>query len=493
MDNLSPDEKSKLLAAAVARLKRLQLREAFDPTKPDSRPTPAQLEVLQDFGHIPQQWIVTGNQAGKTATCARNLTWFITDSHPYWKRPKGWEGEALLALVCGRTGKQIEHSLVPRIVGFLEEGTYKVVRVGNITQHIELLEGPGAGNKIVFQSLENPNQARERLQSFVAHFCWTDEMPNDVSIIGEILTRLIARNGYFMASFTPLVHNQSIKNMVEGATLPSGKRYRFRMFDNPVYSSPERQAEIIQGFAHLSESERNARLFGDWVASSSKVYDPEEARVFVPVPDHYSPGWRHVRSVDPAISSKLGYVLLAEDPSTGHWWVVKAKYIEGIRDPNVLFELVLKEDMGYNIMRRVCDPHETWFIGLASAKQMTHVTPYDKSNRRGEMISKAQSSLGKTLFIGNWNRELWDELTGMQWSETTEGKIANSSKYHQHDALLYALDCLPPADKSFVPRTWYQEVMDNHRSFKKKEATRQMVANNRITRRTRWKSRSFHS
>ena len=124
---------------------------------------------------------------------------------------------------------------------------------------------------------------------------------------------------------------------------------------------------------------------------------------------------------------------------------------------------------------------------------MTHVTPYDKSNRRGEMISKAQSSLGKTLFIGNWNRELWDELTGMQWSETTEGKIANSSKYHQHDALLYALDCLPPADKSFVPRTWYQEVMDNHRSFKKKEATRQMVANNRITRRTRWKSRSFHS
>ena len=121
---------------------------------------------------------------------------------------------------AGRTGKQIEHSLVPRIVGFLEEGTYKVVRVGNITQHIELLEGPGAGNKIVFQSLENPNQARERLQSFVAHFCWTDEMPNDVSIIGEILTRLIARNGYFMASFTPLVHNQSIKNMVEGATSP---------------------------------------------------------------------------------------------------------------------------------------------------------------------------------------------------------------------------------------------------------------------------------
>ena len=222
----------KILLAAMEKLEKLRRQECFDPANPDSKPTPAQQQVIDDFGHTKIQIIRSGTQAGKSQTCSRLITWVLSETHPKWKRPAEWGNEPLLAIVAGRTGKQIEESLLPKIRSYLEPGTYKEIRIGNIIQRLEL----DNGNRIVFQSLENPNMARERIQSYVAHVAWIDELPPTVEVMDELLRRIQARNGYFLASFTPLVRNVQVQRFVDNMVEPIAKTYRFRMLDNPLYS-----------------------------------------------------------------------------------------------------------------------------------------------------------------------------------------------------------------------------------------------------------------
>lgn len=468
---MSSDQK--LIAAAVARLARLKRQRSFAPNDPESAPTLAQQELIEDFGKVRRQWVVAGNRAGKSMTCARIVAWMLEETHPTWKRPAEWGKDSLLIVVCARTGKHIEESLLPYLQSFLGEGDYKVVRLGNIAQRLEHKNG----NRIVFQSLENPHTARERVQSYTAHCVWVDEQSNNTTIIAELLTRTNTTGGYFLASFTPLVFNPEIRDMVEAAALPVGKKYKFRMFDNPKLSSAERQKEILDEMSHLSPQEQAARLYGDWITPTTKVYDYREEDHCRELPPHYSPAWRHLRAVDPAISSKLGYVLLGEDPSAGSWYTVKAKYIDSIKDPNSLFDAVEQEDKGYNIVRRVCDPHETWFISLASSKGRSHVCPYDKSNRKSELIANVQAALGKKLFVTPWCGDLKDELIGAQWSETREGKVANSSKYHITDALQYAIDCLPKGETERPNISWEASLRQANVARKVQEA----AATQRVT------------
>lgn len=476
----TPDD---IIRIALERYKRLHRQSAFVPTDAKAMPTAAQAELIDDVRHDRhrQYWVVAANRSGKSATVFRLLAWLLEESLPGWTRPARWGKDKLLFVVMGRNGKQIEDSLLPYITASLDPNEYKVVRIGNIVQRLEHKNG----NRVVFQSMENAQTARERAQGYTAHAVFVDEMPPIVELLTEGMTRLYTTDGYFFASFTPLAFNLDIKAMVDGAVEPSGKKYRFRMFDNPTITD-EVKVRILGEMAHLSETERNARLYGDWVVPSAKVFNYTDEECMRPVPSSYYMGWRHVRSVDPAISSKLGYVLAAEDPKTGFWYITDARYMAGLKDPNKLFEAVMKQDGGHNIMRRVCDPHETWFMGLSAAKGVVHMAPVDKANRRGEMVANLQKRLGSTLFLTPGLAELRTELLGAQWSETTEGKIANSSKYHQLDALLYLVDCLPPGIPSTMAVNWQTEVRENDRKFRENRATAQkMAAMGKVRRRTR--------
>lgn len=467
-----------ILAAAVARLKRLDLQECFDPAVPGSKPTLSQESVFRDFGTVKRQWIVAGNQSGKSATCARIVTWFMTDTHPHWKRPIHWGSEPLLTIVAGRTGKQIEDSLLPKLVSFLEEGTYKIVRIGNIAQRIEFTNG----NRIIFQSLENPNIARERLQSYVAHLVWVDEMPANIGIINELILRVQSRNGSFLASFTPLMRNLDIQKLVEAESLPQGKKYTFAMLDNPLYSDPQRKAEIMESMATLPESVRNTRLYGAWSSSDSHVYYFEPSTM-VEVPPNYSPSWRHVEASDPALQSKFGFTLWAENPDTGIWYCVKSDYISGIYVPDAVVEEIKNRTQGYNIIRRIADPHESWYLHTASSKGLVYVTPYNKNSRKGELIKNLQTALGTTIKIAPWCSDLIDELVSCQWSDTTAGRIINSSSFHLLDSAQYFVDCKPRWDGIAFTKPWHAELREGNAIRKKTEKIKQAI---RVSSRSKW-------
>jgi len=453
----------KLLALALERLEAIQRKEAFDPAHLDSRPTASQQEFFDEFGIYKQYYLRAGNQSGKSQTAARMLTQILLEDHELVKKRRaesgqqGWGSEPLLAIVAGRTGKQLEDSLLPKIRSYLEPGTYKEVRMGNAIQRLEL----DNGNRIVFQSLENPNTARERLQSYVAHITWVDELPPTLDLIREVLVRTQARNGYSIFSFTPLTVNVAIQRFVDSIEPPEGRVYRFRMLDNPLYSDPQRRDELVRRYAHLPEYQRNAIFEGDWMTADDQVYHFDYSTM-VRMPEGYSPMWRHVEAVDPAISSANRRTIWAEGPQTSIWYCVVAEYIKGIQVPTDIVKAVQHFTSKINVVRRVSD-YAPWYVNTASSMGVTYMTVDSKnSNRKEELIKNLQEALGTNMVITPLCSDLIDEIQDCRWSSRGEGKIINSSTYHLLDAAQYARDILPAPEKklqSFTINQWYSTLL----------------------------------
>ncbi len=466
----SNNRQVQLLAAAVKQLATKVRSSCFDPINPESRPTPAQQEILDDFGKIPVQFIVAGTQGGKSQTCGRIVAWMLEENHPTWKRPDAWGNEELLIVVCGRTGKQIEESLLPKIRSYLEPGTYKEVRTGNAIQKLEM----NNGNRVLFQSLENPNAARERIQSYVAHLIWIDEMPPTSEIIDESLRRVQARGGYFLASFTPLVENVKIQRMVDASCLPFSKKYSLLMLDNPLYADPVKRAKIMAEMALLPESLRNTRLYGAWSAGANSVYHFDIDRMGKPMPDGYSYRWRHVVSVDPALKSALGLTVWAEHPQTGHWYLAHSEQISGIADPIELELTVHKKTEHFNIVRRISDTEPFW-TAVAARQKRFYQCVVGKANRKGELIKQFQSKLGVNVFIPLFNSEFVDQLVSCKWSDGDMDKIVSSSTHHMLDSAQYFCDNIPKYEISAQPEDWFVTLM-------KQNAARIERANTKVKR-----------
>ena len=427
------------LAAAALRLQALERAEAFDGTSPGTRPNPFQLQVIEDWGKVPTQAVVAGNQSGKTALGARISAWFLAENKADWTRPAKWGQTSLVGLIVGRTMKQVEEEILRKVQAFFSPDELHIPKVGMIPQKIVHRK---TGNTLLLASHHNESEAREKLQAFVLNFVWLDEMPKSSKLFEELERRVQTKDGFFLSTFTPKVRNRDIQTLVDSYTLPYSRKYQMPMFANPALSE-QRKVKILQELEVYPEAYRKCVLEGGWLTEDTAVYQVPDSCIQAPA--NYQPTWRHVEGADPALQSKHGQVVLAEDPRTNAWYVVKADYVSGIAVPEDLIRTVTERLKGLNIVRRVCDSASTWYIGQAFKMGFTYDTPWDKNNRRAEFMKNMQAALGKTLFIAPWCTDLINELSSMQWSETADSKVVNSHSYHLHDALIYSVDCLPRA------------------------------------------------
>lgn len=474
-------DRDKLLAAAVRRLERLEKSESFDPGNPTSRPTPAQQLILDDLGKISHRYLTAGNQSGKTRLGCREAHWIWTETHPVWKRPSSWGDETLLLLVVGRTSKQVEEVLWRNISSYSDPGEYHVHRVGGIIQKVT--HRP-TGNVIIFASHHADNEAREKLQAYVAHYVLCDEMPSSAKLFEELQRRIQARNGYFLATFTPKVVNAEIRKMVDAAQIPYAKRYRLSMLDNPIYDG--RKEGILASLSSFPESYRKTVLYGDWMAGDEQVYWFDYDRM-VRTPPDYSPTWRHFESADPASASALGLTIWAEDPNTAFWYCVWAEKIRGIAVPTELVGAVRERTARYNIIRRRSDA-APWYVSQAAAMGMIYETIYNKHHRKMELIKNLQEKMGTKLFLAPTCDELIQEFQECRWSESGEGKIVNHSIYHLLDSSQYFADDIPAPDRSqrAVPHhQWLYEANEKRKSNLVK--AEQQMASKIARKHRRWK------
>jgi hypothetical protein len=285
------------------------------------------------------------------------------------------------------------------------------------------------------------------------------------------LVRTQARNGYSIFSFTPLTVNVAIQRFVDSIEPPEGKVYRFRMLDNPLYSDPTRRDELVRRYSHLPEYQIRAIFEGDWMTADDQVYHFDYSTM-VGMPEGYSPMWRHVEAVDPAISSATGLTIWAENPNTSVWYCVVAEYIKGIQVPTDIVKAVQHFTSKINVVRRVSD-YAPWYVNTASSMGVTYMTVDCKNtNRKEELIKNLQESLGTRMILTPLCTDLIDEIQDCRWSNRGEGKIVNSSSYHLLDSAQYARDVLPAAEKklqSFTVDQWYANLLQANEKRKQLE------------------------
>jgi len=480
----------KLLASAMARLDKLKRQSCFDPFNLDSKATKQQDEIFRDCGVIQYRWIVAGNRSGKSQLGAREITWILQDLHPYFKRPQSWVGVPLTILVVGKSRQNIESELWTKKIKPFLEGEWKEKRVG--TQlHSTIREE--TGDQIVFLThADSSDRIIDNLQGYTAHYVWVDEMPKRFRVLEELQRRTDTTGGPFLATFTPKVVNMEIKNVVDAQKEPIGKKYPLHKLLNPLFKGKEE--EEMQKLAGYPKSVLDTVLYGKWGSLEEGVYEFNADEMVEDLPQNYSPNWRHVESVDPAMNT-TGYTLWAENPSNGVWYCIKSEYIDGVKDPLHLWNIVQEKSKGYHLVRRICDGHEIWFYTTAHRNgcKPGYVVVEDKNKgRKEELIKALQSNLthGKIKLTPSCHI-LMDELTNCQWNEDGS-RIINSSKYHCADTAQYFVDLMPPAsaDHSFRPETQVDALFHSYYKRKASEyAKKQKKAQQRIKRgrRSGWK------
>lgn len=422
---------------------------------------------------------VTHN-SGKSTICAREVSWVVTETHPFWKRPKKWGTGPLTILVAGQDRKGMELELWEnKLLSYLDREEWREVRSGNALGHVE---HKPTGNRIIFLShSDGSDKARRHMQSYVAHYVWIDEMPLSVPIFEELQKRIVAREGYMMCSFTPKVRNETLRRHIDMLCETSqATLYRLSMLDNPLYA--DRKKAILEELESLPDSYRNTVLYGDWYTGESAVYEWNET-MMVPLPDSYNESWRHVEAVDPALRSKMGYLLWAEDPSTGIWYLIQDAYIESLYSPNQIVDECYQRALGFNITRRVSDV-APWFLATAAERRLTYLQPWNKTQRKDELIKGLQAALSEgRIKITPGCRNFIDEISSCQWSENSD-RIINGQSYHCLDAAQYFVDLIPKREITKVGTQVEAQLLAEHRARLQKQSKQRARIKNSTTKGT---------
>lgn len=463
MSNLSNIDSHVLkdTVAALRRLQSLELRECMNINDLSSRPTLKQQEVFKAAADAKVRVVLGGNQSSKSTLGAREVAWVFENIHPYWH----CKSATRKILVIGRVGEQVETELWrSKIKPFLTPGTYKEVRIGNILQRVESLTDDAV---IIFMSHHNINEAREKAQAFVADFVWLDELADSPSFVIELMFRIQSNNGRLILTFTPLLRSPELKRWVETLDPSIGKVFKLNTLDNPLYKG--REQEILASLANASESERNTRLYGEWLIGDNAVFS-QPAHTYTLNPIDYHPSWRHIEVVDPAASGSTGYMILAQPPTSRTWYVVKADYVDGAAASDLLLKIQRKSS-GLNIVRRISDPHEVWFIKEAHKFRVSYIGVRDKARRKLELINQTQESLltGRVK-VASWCTSLLEELGTAQWQDNGKDRIQNSSKYHLLDCLQYGVDNLPKDEVQQLEVSHHAWIREANKERLKREA-----------------------
>lgn len=468
------------VAAALKALQRKQLVSAFDAFRPESRPNKRQVEILRDLGKIRYRYVVAGNQSGKSQLAAREIAWVLTDTHPHWERPAEWSNEPLLILIAGQDLTMMATELwAKKLAPFLDQSEWRPERQGNTLKKVINRK---TGDQIVFLSHSDGSEKnRKHMQGYTAHYVWLDEMPTNTSILEELQLRVQSKRGYFLATFTPKFRNDKIRRIVDSSEEPYAKKYQMSKFDNPIFADAfEEEMSRLQGY---SEAERNTILYGAWSTGDNAVYRFDyESMTVDSLPSHYNAGWRHVESVDPALRSKCGYTLWAEDPNDGIWYLVNDQYVQGdaTLDPEQLFQIIQKRSANYNICRRISDSM-AYYTSIAAKHGVNYTIPYSKNNRKEELIKGLQIALstGKVK-VGRWCGTFIDEIQSCQFQEDSD-KIINSSSYHTLDCAQYFSDNIPKYDPSKAALPWQVMLQQAHHKRIADESQAAKMKTNKIT------------
>ena len=491
-------------------IRMIALNQAFNPMDLTSRPTAKQDEVLRDVWSR-HKYVIAGNQSGKSQTKARDVAWKLTETHPYWSRPNSkrcmnklcesnlndapdfsvvgegtnalyscnkceckwmdWQAEPLTMLVGSKTGQLTQEMWDKKIRPYLEGVKIRIEKAGHAIKKVINVDenSPGYKNEILFFSHDNAKQASERVQGVTMHDVWLDELPDSWKLVEELQRRTDARRAQFCATFTPKTPNPEVRRIIDEGDELIRSVYRFGMLDNPVYAN--RMEEQLATLAGLSKKVQRTILYGDWLDGEEKVFlFTKENNVIDRIPE-YDPTWPHVLSVDPAMSV-VGWSVACWSPVESRWYIVRAEYLKADKtedSPKTLVNKIEKKISKYNVVRRIYDCHETWWMTTAREEYGLRYIPVRKDKRKKELLVNLIKAVGERqiLFVGDM-QDCYDELHRADWHPDKDHVIKGATHYHIIDSLQYLIDLLPKNVKGMEkPLTYDHELYTLHKEEKK--------------------------
>ena len=125
-------------------------------------------------------------------------------------------------------------------------------------------------------------------------------------------------------------------------------------------------------------------------------------------------------------------------------------------------------------MRRICDPHESWYLGQATKAGLIYICP-KKDGRKDTMIKNLQTALSSgKIKIAPWCHRLLEELEGAYWSEAESGRtrIVGGHRLHSADCSQYFVDLMPTRLKEQIGLPWHEELRRADHAIKEARATK---------------------
>jgi hypothetical protein len=435
--------------------------------------------------------LVTHN-SGKSRTAGRDLSWFMNREHPYINVTKTWGAAPLLAIVCGADRAITTTILWKKCIKPLLTNPSEWHAPGEDSDAgVKVARNTRTGDQIVFLS---HNHARpddiKHMFGYDAHAVWIDEMPKEPEVIEELTRRIDARRGRLIMTFTQKTRNPRIQKVVDRMSPEIAHTYRLAKLDNPVYG--DRREEELAKIAHLSPEMQRAILYGDWIESSTKIFNLDYDRVRVPLPASYSQRWPHLVSVDPATETQLGLVVLAGDPESGRWYVVRSMYIGGLYVPTKIVRAVedVVASMNINVVRRIYDSAAPWYAHQAAEMGFNYIPISDKAGNKDNNLAHLQEGFDSVLHIVQGNDDLESELDSYERSEKNADVIKNSNAYHLIDALTYGYKCRPQLEVRERGLTYDQALHSRIVQESENRAERQKkLISKFIPQRSSWRSR----
>ncbi len=443
------------VAASAARSSlRAALRHAFSAEDVNSRPNAAQLEILKGVKDYLIRIVKAGNQSGKSRTCARDLTWLLNREHPYIDVTKEWGPEPLMALVAGADRTILTTNIWQQMIKPLLADPTEW-KENNSNDGIKSAVNRRTGDQIIFLTHNKGSEEDIRhLMSYAANFCWVDEIPKTAKVIEELTRRIDAKRGRLIMSYTMKFRNDAMRKSIAAMDATVTKLYRLAKLDNPIYA--DRKDEELAKISHLSKEEQAVILYGDDILSDTAIHSINYDLMVRPIPASYDTAWPHILVVDPATESKLGMLVAAYQQSTGLWFIVQDKYVEGLYAPSKIVAEVERRVIGLNIIDRFYDTAASWYKQEAKILGFKYKPIKEKAGSKERWIMDTNQALGTRVIICDHCETLLDECEQYQRVPGSTN-IQNPKKFHAVDSLHYLVEALPDMPAPPQDATYWEQ------------------------------------
>jgi len=409
-----------------------------------------------------------GNRSGKTFSTCRDISWMICRNHPFnkkWNLGK-WTEEAYLNSapkrfwVFGPNYDFVNSEMWNKYIqGFVPEWFYTDA---NGKQMVEYTTQKNVdrvtcknGDIIEFRSYA---QDLRSMMGASVDVVLIDEMPPNVMIITELLTRTFDKDGVMIMGFTPLNPVEEIKDFLD--THPNVQTFSWSLIHNPWYkNNPERSQHAVSTWGQCGPAELESRMKGDWYyeLKGGFVFANLEMEV---VEDFDVPTyWRRCRVADPA-AHVTGFCQFAEDPDTGIWYCCDATEFEW-KNALATPEHILKE-----IDRRLPHPGFKYTLSLydnasgffgAYAKNVQFRPTMLKNREQAIMALRNEVTSKRLRFFRQKASGLMRQINVYQFREN--GMIKKTDD-HMLDCAMYFCREIPVYDakKPNLPKTELEMV-----------------------------------